>query len=171
MISLKRLLFTATFLMITFVAKQALAGIPNVQAVSLLMTLFFLNSSWKESVLFLFGYVILDFLVWGYPTLMLPSFAAWIILAFFVKLIRSNEYKIAFFMIPFTLIHMITYMVHDWFFFGLPFNQSIVYLIAGIPFAIPMLLSSFVSILLLLKPINKILTQIPSDYVKLNKRI
>jgi hypothetical protein len=74
-----------------------------------------------------------------------------------VKLIGPNDYKIAFFMIPFTIIHMITYMVHDWFFFGLPFNQSLVYLAAGIPFAIPMLLSSFISILILLQPLNRII--------------
>lgn len=142
--------------MITFVVKQVLAGVPNVQMVSLLMAVFFLNSNWKESVLFLFGYVILDFLMWGYPTLMLPSFGSWIIFAFFVKIIGSNEYKLAFFTIPFTFIHMITYMIHDWFFFGLPFNQSLAYLIAGIPFAIPMLASSFISILFLFSYIDKI---------------
>lgn len=157
--------------MITFVAKQVLAGIPNVQVVSLLMALFFLNSTWRESVLFLLGYVILDFLAWGYPTLMLPSFAAWVIFGFFVKFIGPNDYKLAFFTIPFTLIHMLVYMVHDWFFFGLPINQSIAYLISGIPFAIPMLLSSFISIILLLRPINKILTQIRNDFVNLNTTI
>lgn len=157
--------------MITFVAKQALASIPNVQAVSLLMALFFLNSTWRESVLFLLGYVILDFLAWGYPTLMLPSFAAWIIFGFSVKLIGPNDYKLSFLTIPFTLIHMIVYMVHDWFFFGLPINQSITYLIAGIPFAIPMLLSSFISIILLLRPINKIVTEIRKNFVDLNTTI
>ena len=157
--------------MITFVGKQVLAGIPNVQIVSLLMVLFFLNSNWKEIIIFLFGYVILDFLAWGYPTLMLPSFAAWITLAFFVKLIGPNDYKLAFFMIPFTIIHMISYMVHDWFFFGLPFDQSIIYLTAGIPFAIPMLASSFLSIIFLLKPMNKILKEMNKNSIQLNSRI
>ena len=157
--------------MITFVAKQALAGIPNVQVVSLLMVLFFLNSTWRESVLFLLGYVILDFLAWGYPTLMLPSFAAWIIFGFFVKLIGPNDYKLAFFTIPFTVIHMLVYMIHDWFFFGLPINQSIAYLTSGIPFAIPMLFSSFLSIVLLLRPMNKIVTEIRKNCVNLNTTI
>ena len=102
---------------------------------------------------------------------MMPSFAAWITLAFFVKLIGPNDYKLAFFMIPFTIIHMITYMVHDWFFFGLPFNQSLVYLTSGIPFAISMFASSFLSIILLLKPINKILKEISKNSIQLNNTI
>jgi hypothetical protein len=82
-----------------------------------------------------------------------------------VKLIGPNDYRLALFMIPFTIIHMIAYMVHDWFFFALPFNQSIAYLVAGIPFAIPMLLSSFISIIFLLKPVNKILMEINKNFI------
>lgn len=162
---IKDMIFTATFLMIIFVSKQVLALVPNVQIVVFLMILFFLNSKWNEIIPLLIGYVILDFIVWGFPTLMLPSFAAWITLAFFVKLIGPNDYKLAFFTIPFTVIHMIIYMMHDWFFFGLPFNQSLTYLGAGIPFAIPMLASSFLSVLLLFNPMNKILTQIRKNFV------
>ena len=168
---LKELLFAGTFLMIIFVAKQVLATIPNVQLVVFLMTLFFLHAKWQGIVALLFGYVFLDFIAWGYPTLMIPSFAAWITLAFFVKLIGPNEYKLAFFTIPFTTIHMIIYMMHDWFFFSLPINQSLAYLAAGIPFSIPMVGSSFISILLLLRPMNKIVTEIRKNFVDLNTTI
>ena len=162
---LKEILFAGTFLTIIFVIKQVLATIPNVQLVVFLMTLFFLHAKWEGIILLLFGYVILDFIAWGYPTLMLPSFAAWIALAFFVKLIGPNDYKLALFTIPFTIIHMIFYMIHDWFFFGLPFYQSLAYLSAGIPFAIPMLVSSFLSIVLLFNPMNKILIQIRKNSI------
>jgi hypothetical protein len=63
MTKLKKFLFTTTFLTIIFVSKQVLAGIPNVQLVVFLMTLFFLNSRWKEILLLISGYVILDFLI------------------------------------------------------------------------------------------------------------
>ena len=160
MTKLKKFLFTTTFLTIIFVSKQVLSGIPNVQLVVFLMTLFFLNSRWKEILLLISGYVILDFLSWGFPTLMFPSFASWMILAFFVKLIRNNRLGLTLFTMPFTIIHMVVYMVHDWFFFNLPIQQSISYLIAGIPFAIPMFLSSSLSIFLLLNPMNKIIDKI-----------
>lgn len=160
--SVKRLIFVATFLMITFVAKQVLAGIPNVQAVSLLMALFFVKSNWKETIVFLIGYVLLDFIVWGYPTLMIPSFATWISWAFLVKKVgKDKEFINAFLMIPFTIIQILVYMLHDLLFFNLRIEAIPAYLIAGIPFAVPMLISGFVSILFLFKPLNRIL-----DYIK-----
>lgn len=148
--------------MITFVAKQVLAGVPNVQIVSLLMALFFVNSNWKETILFLIGYVLLDFIVWGYPTLMIPSFISWIFWALIVKdLGNENEFIIAPFTLLFTIAHMVIYMVHDLIFFSLRIEGIPAYLIAGIPFAVPMFISGFLSILWLFRPLNRIL-----DYIK-----
>ena len=155
--------------MITFVAKQVLAGIPNVQAVSLLMALFFVKSNWQEAILFLIGYIILDFIVWGFPTLMIPSFFAWLIWAAMVKSIgKENEVINAWLVLPFTLIHIIIYMLHDLVLFTLPVEGILGYLVAGIPYAIPMFVSGFLSILWLFKPLNRILDNI-QNYGKIAK--
>lgn len=146
--------------MITFVAKQVLAGVPNIQAVSLLTALFFVNSNWKEATMFLIGYVLLDFIVWGYPTLMIPSFLSWAFWGLLVKNSKENEYIMSSFVLLFTVAHMLFYMIHDLFFFSLRVESIPAYLIAGIPFAIPMFFSGFLSILLLFKPLNRILGHI-----------
>lgn len=148
--------------MIVFVAKQVLAGIPNVQAVSLLMALFFVNSNWKETILFLLSYVILDFIAWGYPTLMIPAFLSWGLWAILVKNIgKENETINAWLVLPFTVSHVLIYMLHDLTLFTLRIESIPVYLIAGVPYAIPMFISGFLSILWLFKPLNRIL-----EYIK-----
>jgi hypothetical protein len=61
--SLRKVLYLANFLLITFVGKQVISGIPNVQIVVLLMALFAARRNIVEIATFMLAYVILDFLV------------------------------------------------------------------------------------------------------------
>ena len=164
--NLHNILYISNFLLITFVAKQIISGIPNVQIVVLLMALFAARRNILEIFTFMLAYVILDFLVWGYPTLMIPSFLfgiSWMLIAKKV----NDIYKLSLLTIPLTIFHMLIYMFHDLLLLNMPWQSIIPYLIAGIPYAIPFLLSSIFSILYLYEPIIKVLGHIEKEYFKI----
>ena len=161
--SLRRILYIANFVLITFVTKQAISWIPNVQVVVLLMALFAVRRSLVDIAMFMIAYVILDFMAWGYPTLMIPSFIFGFGWMTFVKYSKLNSFWLALATIPLTLFQMLAYLFHD-IVLGLPIYSAPAYLIAGIPFAIPFLLSSMFSILYLFDIISRILSKIEEKF-------
>lgn len=149
------IIFTAMFLTITVVSKQVLAGIPNIQLVTLLMAVYFSNFSIKSSVTFVFSYVIIDYLIWGFFTLIFPAAFAWMSWAFMVKMSKSYK-SIVLLTVPFTIVHAAAYLFHDLIFMDLPLEGVISYIAYGLPYNIAFLISSMFTILWLYNPVNKL---------------
>lgn len=156
---IQRITFSAMFLTLVIVSKQALAGIPNVQVVTLLMLLYFKNSTMRESVGFVIAYSIIDYLIWGFFTLIFPSIFVWLSWNLIVKKFKT-ELSFALLTVPFTIIHAAGYLAHDLVLAHLPIEGAIAYLLHGLPFNIVFMVSSFITILWLYRPLQKVLEQI-----------
>ncbi|MFW6002686.1 MAG: hypothetical protein ACOCQD_05035 [archaeon] len=155
---LRELLFIANYLTVVFVSKMVLAGIPNVQVTFLLMLLFVANFKFHKYFIFLIGFVILEFIAWGYFTLMFPTLFSWLILYFLYKIFNSNnEHILMLIALIFTIIHAITYGIHDIIFIGMPINRLWIYLMSGIPFNLAFLFSSILTIIWLFDPLNRLI--------------
>jgi hypothetical protein len=152
------LLFMANYLVIVFVSKMLLAGIPNVQITFLLMLLFIVNFKFQKYWIFLISFVILEFLAWGYFTLIFPALFVWLMLYMLYKLFNSNSINsLITIAVLFTPIHALTYAVHDIVLGHIGWEGLVGYLIAGIPFAIVFLASSILSVIWLFDPLNKLI--------------
>jgi len=152
----KRLLMIAFAITITFVQEQMLLILPNVQFTVLLIIVFTSVFTFKESMTYIFVYVILDNLYLGGFNLfyMIPMFLAWslIPISYHTFMRRTtNEYYLGFFAFVFGF-------VYGWSF--IPFNMIqtgisnfYVYLGADIMFEIIMAVVGFVSVIWLYKPL------------------
>lgn len=130
------------------------------------MALFAARRPLVDILSFMIAYVLVDFMAWGYPTLIIPSFIfgfSWMV---FVKYSKLNSFWLSVATIPLTFLHMLVYLFHD-IALGLPIYSAPTYLIAGIPFAIPFLLSSMFSLLYLYDILNKVLLMLEDQYYKL----
>ncbi|MFK5884247.1 MAG: hypothetical protein QM489_07930 [Candidatus Izemoplasma sp.] len=154
----RRLLAISLSVAIIFSLEQVLMFLPNVQLTTLLIFIFVSFFTFKESVLMISIYVLIDNLYLGGFNVfyMMPMFIAWnlIPVAYHTVLRKTkSEYILAFFAFGFGF-------VYGWIF--IPFvviqtgmNNFIPYLIADIPFEIIMAFTNFATIFWLYKPLYK----------------
>ena len=145
----KRLLMIAIAISITFVQEQMLLFLPNIQFTVLLVFVFVSIFTFKESLIYIIGYVLLDNLYLGGFNLfyMLPMFFAWgcIPLIYHTLLSKTrNEKKLAF-------VALIFGFVYGWMFIPARMIQTGIdefwpYLIADLPFEIIMSVTGFVTV-------------------------
>ena len=167
----KRLLLVAFAITITFVQEQMLFFLPNVQFTVVLIIVFTSVFTFKESVMYIIAYVLLDNMYMGGFNLfyMIPMMFAWLLIPIsyhtFLKK-TENEYHLAYFALAFGF-------VYGWSF--IPFNMLQtgvdnfwVYLSADILFEIIMAVVGFISVLVLYKPLVKAFHQ-ATNYTKLKQ--
>ncbi len=152
----KRMLMIAMSISILFVQEQLLAWIPNVQFSVLLIITFSAVFSFKEMVMLITTYVILDNMYMGGLDLftMVPMYLAWMLIPISYHTIlrkTTNETKLAVFAFFFGFIY-------SWMF--IPFNMMrtgidsfIPYLIADIWFEVVLAVFSSISIIWLFRPV------------------
>ena len=156
----RRLLMVALSVAIVFTLEQFLVFIPNVQLTVLLIILFVSVFSFKDSIILITSYVLLDSLYMGGFNVfyMVPMFLAWYLIPIsyhtFLRKTKS-ELKLAWFALGFGF-------VYGWMF--IPFNMIqtgipnfIPYLIADLPFELVMGIVGFVTVLWLYKPLYEVL--------------
>ena len=163
----KRLLRVALSIAIIFTQEQLLMFIPNVQLTVLLIILFVSVFSFKESIMMITAYVLLDSLYMGGFNVfyMVPMMLAWNIIPISYHTIlgkTKSEHKLAIFALVFGF-------VYGWMF--IPFNMLqtgipnfIPYLIADLPFELIMATTGFLTVLWIYKPLYKVLTDVVCDY-------
>jgi len=168
--NVKRMLMIAVSVPLILVQEQLLMGLPNIQLTVLLVILFSTIFSYKESMIMVFVYVILDSLVTGTmdPLYVIPLLIGWGIIPtvyHFILRKTTNEYYLASFAFVFGF-------VYGWVFIPfrmIQFGVSIVwpYFVADLPFEIIMAVVGFGTVLLIFKPLYRALhtiLQIGSEY-------
>lgn len=156
----RRLLMIAFAITITFVQEQMLLILPNIQFTVLLIIVFTSVFTFRESMIYIFVYVILDNLYLGGFNVfyMIPMFLAWSLIPIsYHTFLRktTNEYYLGFFAFIFGF-------VYGWSF--IPFNMIqtgisnfYVYLSADIMFEIVMAVVGFITVIWLYKPLTSTL--------------
>ena len=158
----KRLLMVSLSIAILFTQEQLLMFLPNIQLTVLLIILFVSVYSFKESIIMITAYVLLDSLYMGGFNVfyMVPMMLAWYLIPFSYHTIlgkTKSEHKLAIFALVFGF-------VYGWMF--IPFNMIqtgipnfIPYLVADLPFELIMATTGFLTVLWMYKPLYKVLTE------------
>ncbi len=159
----KKMLMISLSIAILFTQEQLLMFLPNIQLTVLLIILFTSVYTFKESMMMITAYVLLDSLFMGGFNLfyMVPMVLAWYLIPLsyhtFLRKTKS-ELKLALFAIMFGF-------VYGWMF--IPFNMLqtginnfIPYLIADIPFELIMATTGFLTVFWLYQPLYKVLTEL-----------
>jgi len=159
---LKRLIFLAMSVTIIFVQEQALMFIPNVQFTTLLIVLFASVFTFKESLMMIFAYVILDNLYMGTfnPLFMTPMFLGWSMIPFLYHTLlkeTTNEIKLAIFGVFFSVLYGMAFVPFNMLQTGI--HNVIPYIIADLPFMLIMAVSNFFTILWLYQPLYKVVSK------------
>lgn len=161
--SVKKMLFIAASVSIIFVQEQLLLFLPNIQFTVLLIILFSSVFTFKESVIMILVYVLLDSLYMGAmsPFTMMPLVIGWMLIPICYNTIlkrTENEYVLALFALVFGF-------VFGWVF--IPFNMiqtgimnPVPYIIADIPFEALMAACGFLTVVYAYKPLKVALNQI-----------
>ncbi len=158
----RRLMMIAVAIAVTFVQEQMFLLLPNIQLTVLLMFVFVSVFTYKESLVYIIGYVLLDNLYMGGFNLfyMIPMLFAWSLIPFAYHTVlrrTTNEMTLAFAAFVFGF-------VYGWSF--LPFNMiqtgidnMWVYLSADIMWEITMAVTGFVTVNYLFQPLRKTLVR------------
>lgn len=159
----RRLLMIAIAISITFVQEQMLLFLPNIQFTVLLVFVFVSIFTYKESMFYIIGYVLLDNMYMGGFNLfyMIPMLFAWSLIPFVYHNIlkkTDNEYVLG-------VTAFVFGFVYGWSF--IPFNMIqtgidnfFVYLSADLIFEVVMAVTGFITVVWLYKPLTKVLKQI-----------
>lgn len=162
--STKRLLLIAFAVTITFVQEQALLMLPNVQLTVVLMFVFVSVFTYKESVIYILVYVLLDNLYLGGFSLfsLIPMLVAWnlIPIVYHTVLRKTTDEKVL------AVAAFLFGFVYSWSFipgailmYGLDGVWEY-YLLADIPFEIILAVTGFLSVLWLYQPLFRIVSQL-----------
>lgn len=157
------MLMIASAVAIVFVQEQLLVFLPNIQFTVVLLILFSSVFTFKESVMLITAYVLLDSLYMGAlsPFTVLPLWIGWMLIPISYHTIlrrTKNEYTLAFFALVFGF-------VFGWVF--IPFNMiqtgimnPMPYLIADLPFEGIMAGTGFLSVIWVFKPLESAFLEI-----------
>lgn len=146
---------------LTFAAKVAMAGLPNIEPVSLFVMLFAVVFG-KKCVYPIYTYVIMEFLFYGLHLWSVNYLYVWIILAVVAWLLREVNHPLLWAVISgafgmlFGFLCVPVYIVSG----GPGFALS--WWISGIPFDLTHAAGNFVIALLLFVPLRKLLTKLYS---------
>jgi hypothetical protein len=158
MITVRKLVLLALLAASALALQIALAFIPNVELVTLWFLVIGLTLSFKESLIVVFVFTLLEALVWGFGDWVLGYlwiWTVWIILVRLFKPILKDKTHYwallgAFFGFAFGFLFAIQHAI----LYG--FNMGVVYWIRGISFDIIHAFSNYSLILILFTPISKV---------------
>ena len=146
---------------LTFAAKVAMAGLPNIEPVSLFVMLFAVVFG-KKCVYPIYTYVVMEFLCYGIHLWSINYLYVWIILAVIAWLLRDMKNPIVWallsggFGLLFGLFCAPVYLVSG----GIGYAVS--WWISGVPFDLMHAGGNFVMALVLFVPLRKLLTRLYS---------
>ena len=146
---------------LTFAAKVAMSGLPNIEPVSLFVMLFAVVFG-KKSVYPIYTYVLMEFLFYGLHLWSINYLYVWVVLAVAAWLLRKMTHPLVWavlgggFGLLFGLLCAPVYLVSG----GPGFALS--WWISGIPFDALHCAGNFVMALLLFVPLRKLLTKLYS---------
>lgn len=144
---------------LTFAAKVAMSGLPNIEPVSLFVMLFAVTFG-KKSVYPIYTYVVMEFLYYGLHLWSINYLYVWAVLAFAAWSLRKMENPFGWavlsggFGLLFGLLCAPVYIFSG----GLGFAVS--WWISGIPFDLTHAAGNFVIALVLFVPMRKLLTRL-----------
>ena len=144
---------------LTFGAKVAMSGLPNIEPVSLMVMLFAVVFGWK-ALYPVYLYVALEILLYGFNWWNINYLYVWAILAVVAILLRKMKNPFfwalvsGLFGLSFGLLCCPVYGVMG------GFDYAIRWWIAGIPFDIPHAIGNFIIALVLFVPLRKLLTRL-----------
>jgi len=166
MMSVKRMIMIALAVPIIIIQEQLLVMVPNVQFTVVLIILFSSIFSLKESIIMVLVYVLIDSMYMGAlnPLYMTPMVLGWSFIPLSIHTYlrgTKSEMKLAVFALGFGFLY-------GWIF--IPFKiieQGITtvwpYFIADLPFEIIMAATGFITVILLFKPLYKIIKQYDTE--------
>jgi len=166
MMSVKRMIMIALAVPIIIIQEQLLVMVPNVQFTVVLIILFSSIFSLKESIIMVLVYVLIDSMYMGAlnPLYMTPMVLGWSFIPLSIHTYlrgTKSEMKLAVFALGFGFLY-------GWIF--IPFKiieQGITtvwpYFVADLPFEIIMAATGFITVILLFKPLYKIIKQYDTE--------
>jgi hypothetical protein len=155
--SVKRLTLIALSVCVLVVQEFLLSSIPNVQITTLLIVVYSRNYSFKEMLILLTCYVLLDNLVIGPFRIenCIAMIIAWVLLMLVLKTIFKkvkSELHLAIIGGVFGFIYCWIFVLNN--LFILDSKAIVEYMIADIPFELIFVAINFITIYLLFKPLN-----------------
>lgn len=145
---------------LTFGAKVAMSGLPNIEPVSLMVMLFAVVFGWK-ALYPIYLYVLMEILLYGINLWNFNYLYIWTILAVAAIIMRRLQHPLwwallsGLFGMAFGLLCSPVYMV-----VGGSVSYGIRWWLAGIPFDIPHAIGNFIIALVLFNPLRKLLTRL-----------
>lgn len=145
--------------------KIALSFIPNVEIVTLLFIVYTVLFGYRHTILASVIFSTTEILIYGFSTWLLMYYLIWPILILITEVIKKktkSEYGYAVLAGLFGLCFGLLFAITESIFYGL--SYGVVYWVRGIPFDIIHGVSNFILVLVLFRPLNKIL----SKYVRVS---
>lgn len=150
--------------------KMALSFLPNIEIVTLLFMLYTCVFGARKTLIISIIFSTTEIFFYGVQTWLLVYYVIWPLLIFLTSLLfktTDSEWAFSVFGLIFGLSFGFIFAVFESFFYGL--SYGIVYWTRGIPFDLIHGASNFIVILLLYKPLLKLLMQLRNKYI-LNNR-
>jgi len=145
--------------------KMVLSFVPNVEVVSLLFILYTVTFGLKRSLMVSIIFTTTEIFIYGFSTWLLVYYLIWpmlIIITATIKKTIKSEYGYATIAGLFGLFFGVFFAVIESFFYG--YAYGIAYWIRGIPFDVLHGVSNFIIVLVLFKPMEKVLAKISQSY-------
>jgi hypothetical protein len=148
--------------------KLALSFIPNVEIVTLLFIVFSVTLGLKRSLLISVVFVTTDILLYGFSTWVIGYYIVWpllVLIASFMGRRLKSEYGYAIVGGLFGLFFGLMFAVIESFFYGPAYGLS--YWVKGLTFYFVHGASNFIIVLLLFKPLHKVLTTQAARFIEI----
>jgi len=154
---LRELVLMALLGALLFACKMALAGVPNVEPVTLLIMVYSVVFG-KKALWAIYLYVGLEIVTWGVNTWVINYFYIWAVLYLLCRLLKDMEHPLgwavlagAFGMMFGAMCAPVYIFTHDW-------AYALSWWVSGIPFDLLHACSNFAMALVLFAPCRKVLT-------------
>lgn len=144
---------------LTFAAKVVMAGLPNIEPVSLMVMLFAVTFG-RKAVFPIYVYVFMEFLLYGFNTWSVCYLYIWLVLAVCARLLRGMTHPLAWALLSgvYGLCFGALCAPVDVVIGG--FGYALGKWVNGIPFDIAHCIGNFVLALVLFVPLRKVMTRL-----------
>lgn len=163
--NIKILVLLALLACVLFVQEEALSFLPNIQFTFLLLICYVDCLGFRKTSLIVFAHVLLDNLVMGSLSLIvvIPMLVGYIITILIKKVYhKDNVYIIGLLGSLGAIVYSLSFLIANAFFLEIDIWA---YFLADIPFTLILVISTYLSIIWLYKPIIKIINQQYQKYL------
>lgn len=160
MFTVRKLVLLALLAASALVLQVSLAFLPNVELVTLWFLLIARTMRFKENLMVVFVFSILQGLVWGFGDWVVAYLWIWSLWVFIVQIskqyIRNNSHLWALLGAFFGFVFGFLFSIQHALMYG--FNMGVIYWVRGISFDIIHAFSNYILILILYTPLAKLLS-------------